>query len=664
MDGHLTDDKRRAGLLYQLGDPMLLGLEAKGLEYLEEARRLYKSLRKTREAAGVDLRIGFSLMAMKNQVLRDIPRASVHFREAEAGLGQDPDDLLLGWLHIGLASVANELFDREQRLKSSRQAMAIGERLGDESLWIDGATAYADELTIRGQLERGFGLFARAWERADRLNDARVCSSVAGAAGCMEYLRRDPVEACRWLLRELQKDRVAKAPSARQQLSHFLGHTLVVAGKPTEAKSLVRQAECLWLEASVSFWLGDWEQAEKTLMRALEEQGRKAGRPWQEFFASLWLAKLLRASGRYPEAERLLERAIDIMGRGGAVIGEIDARQELSALLGEIGAPQQAHQHLARCREIMTFGEDWRGLAGAVAGAEAIVAAAEGRLDDAQAQFAHAVKIFQRYEVHFDEAEALYYWGRALTAAGHNDRANERFDAAIELYRHYGGGQRWIDRVEAARIKDLAVPLSDQFPPDDECLFRREGEFWTVVYRGVTCRLRDMKGLCYIAHLIAHPGQRIHVLDLFAQAGGDGAAIAPFAGLQAESLEVVSDPGDASEVLDSRARVEYRQRLSELRAELEEAEGNNDPGRAERTRNELDSLTDGLKSALGLRGRSRRFTTETERVRSSVSKSIRTGLERIQRSHHELGAHLSTCIRTGYFCAYLPDPGRQPSWRI
>ncbi|MGA9721284.1 MAG: hypothetical protein WBQ86_02420, partial [Candidatus Binatus sp.] len=181
---------------------------------------------------------------------------------------------------------------------------------------------------------------------------------------------------------------------------------------------------------------------------------------------------------------------------------------------------------------------------------------------------------------------------------------------------------------------------------------------------GVTCRLKDMKGLGYIAHLIAHPGHRIHVLDLFAQVGGSGAAPAPTADLQAEDLEVVSDPGDASEVLDSRARAEYRQRLSELHAELDEAERNNDPGRAERTRNELDSLTDGLRSALGLGGRSRRFTAETERARGTVSKSIRVSLERIRRSHQELGAHLSTCIRTGYFCAYLPDPGRQPSWRI
>jgi hypothetical protein len=267
----------------------------------------------------------------------------------------------------------------------------------------------------------------------------------------------------------------------------------------------------------------------------------------------------------------------------------------------------------------------------------------------------------------WEEAETFRYWGRAANAAG-DSRASEKFDAAIEIYRRHGAGQRWIDRVEAERARielpDTAAPLLDQRPSDNECLFRREGEYWTVGYGGVTCRLKDMKGLGYIAHLIAHPGHRIHVLDLFAQVGGSAAGTVPSVDLQAKDLEVVSDLGDPSEVVDSRARAEYRQRLSELHAELEEAERNNDIGCVERTRNELDSLTDGLRSALGLGGRSRRFTAEAERARGTVSKSIRVSLERIRRSHPKIGDHLSTCIHTGYFCAYLPDPARQPAWRI
>src|SRR5262245_34267159 len=43
---------------------------------------------------------------------------------------------------------------------------------------------------------------------------------------------------------------------------------------------------------------------------------------------------------------------------------------------------------------------------------------------------------------------------------------------------------------------------------------RREGEFWTIVFDGQVCRLRDSKGLRYLEHLLGHPGSEFHVLDL------------------------------------------------------------------------------------------------------------------------------------------------------
>ncbi len=614
-------------------------------------------------------------MSMKNQVLRDIPRASAHFREAEAALGQDSDDPLLGWLHLGLASVAGELFDREQKLKSSRRAMVIGKRLGDELLWINAAQQSGDELTNGGRFTRGFGLRARAWERADRLNDASVCSSVAGQIGYAETLRRDPVEARRWLLRELQKDRVAKAPSARQSLSHMLGHALVVAGKPTEARTLVREAGCLCLEAIVCFLGGDWEDAEKIFLRDLEEQARKPGRPWQEFFASLWLAKLRRASGRYADAEGLLKRAIDIVEKGGAVLVEIDARQELSSLLGEIGAPQQAHQHLARCREIMTPREDWRGLAGAVARAEAIVASAEGRLDDAQAQFAHAVEIFQRYEVHFDEAEALYYWGRALNMAGNSARANEKFDVAIEIYKRHGGGQRWIDRVEAERARIRPEPIesitdSTAVAHDTRAVFQRAGDYWTIAYGGTTFRLKHSKGLAYLATLLCNPNREFHALELvidpasYRARPSDREQEIAAHGRFEESGMHVNGPGDAGPMLDREAREAYARRLAELRETIEDARETNNDERIAEAEDEIEQLSRELSHSVGLGGRARVASSPVERARLSVWHAIKSALEKIAVGNPDLGRLLSTTIKTGSVCVYRPDPRFPILWQF
>src|ERR1700676_4281701 len=45
-------------------------------------------------------------------------------------------------------------------------------------------------------------------------------------------------------------------------------------------------------------------------------------------------------------------------------------------------------------------------------------------------------------------------------------------------------------------------------------VFRKEGEYWTVGYGGKAFRLKDTRGLGYLAHLLRHPAAEFHVLDL------------------------------------------------------------------------------------------------------------------------------------------------------
>src|SRR5437773_731271 len=48
---------------------------------------------------------------------------------------------------------------------------------------------------------------------------------------------------------------------------------------------------------------------------------------------------------------------------------------------------------------------------------------------------------------------------------------------------------------------------------DRRQVFRREGNFWTVAWDDVVVRLKDNRGLQYLAQLLARPGQEVHVLD-------------------------------------------------------------------------------------------------------------------------------------------------------
>jgi catechol 2,3-dioxygenase-like lactoylglutathione lyase family enzyme len=195
-------------------------------------------------------------------------------------------------------------------------------------------------------------------------------------------------------------------------------------------------------------------------------------------------------------------------------------------------------------------------------------------------------------------------------------------------------------------------------------LFRREGEYWTVAFDGAVVRLRDAKGLRHLARLLAHPGREFHAVDLEA-AEAQAAPAAP-RGSRASGgdpeLAVRPDLGDAGALLDATAKAAYRARLAELRAELEEAEGGNDPARAAKARHELEFLAAELARAVGLGGRDRRAASHAERARLNVTRAIRAAVANLARANPALGRHLAATIRTGRYCAYLPDPRLPIAW--
>jgi non-specific serine/threonine protein kinase len=287
-------------------------------------------------------------------------------------------------------------------------------------------------------------------------------------------------------------------------------------------------------------------------------------------------------------------------------------------------------------------------------------------LREADAHFTRTGEIFDRFRLPWEEAETLLLWGLALNVTG-DARASEKFDAAIMVYRRHGAGDRWLEHARSLRkpARRRATGRSAEPVLEVQSTFRKEGDFWTVTHDGRAFRLRDMKGLAYIAHLIAHPGVRIHARDLVAIVEGpapDGATTS-IGRAYADGLGAASDLGDAGEALDAQAVSSYRRRLLEVRAELAEAENNNDLGATERARHELEALSNQLAGGVGRRGRVRRSSSHVERARAAVTKNIRAGVERIRRNDAKLGEHFAASIRTGAFCAYLPDLKNNLPWQ-
>ena len=210
-------------------------------------------------------------------------------------------------------------------------------------------------------------------------------------------------------------------------------------------------------------------------------------------------------------------------------------------------------------------------------------------------------------------------------------------------------------------------------PAPQKGIFYKEGEYWTIGFVGNTLRLKDSKGLGYLAHLLRHPSVEFHVLDLAGGIAGerdDDETSQSTRGLPrgAEDLEKgglhVTNLGDAGEMLDEQAKAAYRRRLSDLREELEEAKELGNVERAGQAEQEIDALTRELSRAVGLGGRERRAGSASERARQSIKKSIRSVLERVAQSDAGLGDILSRCVRTGIFCRYQPDPDFPIAWEF
>jgi hypothetical protein len=215
-----------------------------------------------------------------------------------------------------------------------------------------------------------------------------------------------------------------------------------------------------------------------------------------------------------------------------------------------------------------------------------------------------------------------------------------------------------VAQAAPAAAASPAPPVSEPLPDGGSAVgatLRREGDYWTLVYAGVTDRLKDMKGLHYLVRLLEQPGQELHVLDLLGQTTNTAFDEPEVRGaLRAARLPL----------LDGTAKASYRRRLAELREDLAEGERHHDAGRAEQARAEIEALTEQLAAAVGLGGRDRSTGSAAERARTTVTHRLRAVIRRITQHHRGLGDHLAARVRTGNFCSYQPDPERPIVWAV
>jgi len=716
--GPLVDPARTVATLVRAGTRALrtLGYEDATLHFaqaLEVARAsgagpaqrldLLSRLAEARLAAGDDggARDTAVEAAREARELGDVARlvaASALAGAARSETGQ-PDHELIGLLEDAahataddvalrarvLPALSRELYfvDRDRRHASSAEALELARRLGDPPLLAAALGARHLALWEPGRAEERLALADEQLALAERIQDGQIATH-AHAWRIADLLELGRIDAADEGLRRYA------AVAGRLRLPRLTWHVAVGhvsralrLGRLDEAERLAEEALATWKSGPQNNVLQFYAIQ---LFSLREEQGRLAelDETLQAFAAGsalpAWqaaLASLHATLGRHDEARRVLREIagkLDALPFDGTLLSTLARLAHACSVVGDAEVAEKLLPRLephASAHVVIGAGVVW---GGSVARHAGLLALAAGRAADAVRHLEAALDVHQRSRAPVQLANTQAELARALRArgaAGDAARAAGLEDAAraAAVALGLGGLARTLGALDGAqRAASAAAPEIAEVAPASPAagepalaggpegggraiaatarqvaVLRREGDVWLFAHGEESVRLRDMKGVHYLVKLLREPGRELHALDVV-------------------GADVESDAG-AGALAGADARERFRARLVDLREELDEAEEQNDVGRAERLRGEIEEIASEVGRAVGLGG-ARRAGTMAERARLNATRALRKVIDRVAADCPRLGHHLSTSVQTGRVCSYRDDPTFSVVWEI
>jgi tetratricopeptide (TPR) repeat protein len=580
------------------------------------------------------------------------------FTRAIRLLADEPPCVEQGW--VALAPLGCDVDDAAALMARADDALALARRFAVVDLEVkalaDGGLARVQAGLIdegMARLDEALALACGSDQHDPEVISKSVCSFYTA---CYQTADFDRVASWTPVLR--QRELIGSAPGPQAFLS---GH-------------------CDSVRAFLLCHLGRWGEAEEVLVRA--HAALEQLMPGMAWHTTIALAELRILQGRLAEAEALLLGRDDHvhalvpmarlhLARGDAELACATARRGLrmlsadriraAALLGVVVESELARSDLtaaegaSRLLDAGTAGLDLPGLRAEALRLRARIAEARGEtepactaLHEALDQLAPTNLERQRMGVHLELA-------RLHEAAGDAPEAVVEARAAAALLARLDVVVPAEDLARLERLGTRATPST----AGPECrvatLQRVDRSWWSVSCGPTTARLRDSKGLRYVADLVSHPGVDRHALDLVGLVEGVAAD-----GSAPDRRRL----GDAGELLDGTARDRYRRRIATLREEVEDALAVEDDDRAARAQTELDALVAELARAFGLGGRSRRAGSAAERARLNVTRAVRAAIANLVLAVPEAGAVLDRRVRTGLYCSYRPHPDDDLLWNV
>ncbi len=405
---------------------------------------------------------------------------------------------------------------------------------------------------------------------------------------------------------------------------------------------------------------------EQGRLSELEDTVRRASVefPWYPLHR-IALADLLARGSQQPEARQILSdlsaHRFAALHRDNYWVTSLCLASEVAVGLGERSIAAVLYEMLEpyAARNAVAFAE---GPLGSVARYLGLLA---GMLDDPEAADRHleaAESANRKMGARPWLAHTLYDRAQLLIRRGNPGDA-EQAAGFLEECRTLCAqvGLTALARTVEAPPVEATLPDTASTGSSPTAIFRREGEFFSVSFEGRSFQVKDMKGMRYLASLLASPGREIHVLDIVAGVSGIDPTNRGRASFDSPALAAGEDAGPK---LDRRARQAYARRLVDLEEEIAEAEAFGDRARTESAREEKDFLVAELAAAVGLGGRDRTAVSQSERARVNVTRAIRAASNKIATHSPALGDHLFVTIHTGTFCVYRPDPRSPISWQV
>lgn len=445
LDVYGGEPAEKARLLELLGDAMFAtGRDwERGIDQLERARELYEGLGDAYRAAKVRSRIGRNLSTFPGRT--DLPRAHANLELAEVVLREGPETAALGYLLVGVAQAHFAGARSQEGAEVARRALEVGERLGNEAVEANARILLGGHLGSLGRVAEGLRHIEEGYEQAVSLGQPILAWVGAAVRTAASGNLADPKDVEAWADRELASGRHDQAPGLRVLLLQQKAYALLDQGRLAEVRRLAAEVP-LGAAGGYLLWCeGDWGGAEQWLRDELERD-RRAGFTWVVFNAPRRLGLLRALQRRFEEAVASYEDALAALGPAGQMDARAWVHAEIAVALAGLGRLGEARAHTETCRGLLLPGEDYRGLGGYVALAEAVVTP-----DEAEARFTSALQTFQGLHLPWFEAQAFEEWGRKT-------RRPELLDRALDIYERIGAGQAWLDRARRIRAEIASGP--------------------------------------------------------------------------------------------------------------------------------------------------------------------------------------------------------------